>query len=117
MNLKNRKIDKSWTLFLDRDGVINKKKENDLILPVLTGKHFKFFREAYQMSQREIAEKAGKHPQSIYNLEQNCWYKPIKNKYVHILKEECVPMDIWETTLLQCKAAFPEDNFEIRKVV
>ncbi len=32
MNLKNRKIDKSWTLFLDRDGVINKKKENDYVL-------------------------------------------------------------------------------------
>ena len=25
------KIDKSWTLFLDRDGVINKKLENDYV--------------------------------------------------------------------------------------
>jgi len=31
MNLKNS-IDKSWTLFLDRDGVINKKRENDYVL-------------------------------------------------------------------------------------
>ncbi|MFN5183210.1 MAG: D-glycero-alpha-D-manno-heptose-1,7-bisphosphate 7-phosphatase [Bacteroidota bacterium] len=31
MNLKNLGIDKSWTLFLDRDGVINKKIENDYI--------------------------------------------------------------------------------------
>jgi len=29
--LKNLNIDKSWTLFLDRDGVINKKIENDYV--------------------------------------------------------------------------------------
>ncbi len=27
----NFKIDKTWTLFLDRDGVINKKRENDYV--------------------------------------------------------------------------------------
>lgn len=31
MNLKSLNIDKSWTLFLDRDGVINKKLENDYV--------------------------------------------------------------------------------------
>lgn len=31
MTLKNLNIDKSWTLFLDRDGVINKKLENDYV--------------------------------------------------------------------------------------
>ncbi len=31
MNLKNLQLDKSWTLFLDRDGVINKKLENDYV--------------------------------------------------------------------------------------
>ena len=32
MNLKNFKTDKSWTLFLDRDGVINRKIENSYVL-------------------------------------------------------------------------------------
>ncbi|MFL5753460.1 MAG: D-glycero-alpha-D-manno-heptose-1,7-bisphosphate 7-phosphatase [Bacteroidia bacterium] len=31
MSLKDLHIDKSWTLFLDRDGVINKKLENDYV--------------------------------------------------------------------------------------
>jgi histidinol-phosphate phosphatase family protein len=31
MTLKNLNIDKSWSLFLDRDGVINKKLENDYV--------------------------------------------------------------------------------------
>jgi len=31
MTLKNLNIDKSWTLFLDRDGVINKKLDNDYV--------------------------------------------------------------------------------------
>lgn len=31
MTLKNLSIDKTWTLFLDRDGVINKKLENDYV--------------------------------------------------------------------------------------
>ncbi len=31
MTLKNLNIDTSWTLFLDRDGVINKKLENDYV--------------------------------------------------------------------------------------
>ncbi len=31
MTLKNLNIDKSWTLFLDRDGVINEKLENDYV--------------------------------------------------------------------------------------
>jgi histidinol-phosphate phosphatase family protein len=31
MILKNLNIDSSWTLFLDRDGVINKKLENDYV--------------------------------------------------------------------------------------
>jgi histidinol-phosphate phosphatase family protein len=31
MTLKNLNIDKSWALFLDRDGVINKKLENDYV--------------------------------------------------------------------------------------
>jgi histidinol-phosphate phosphatase family protein len=31
MTLKDLNIDKSWTLFLDRDGVINKKLENDYV--------------------------------------------------------------------------------------
>ena len=31
MNLKNLDIDKSWTLFLDRDGVINKKLPGDYV--------------------------------------------------------------------------------------
>lgn len=31
MTLKNLNIDKSWTLFLDRDGVINKKLEGDYV--------------------------------------------------------------------------------------
>lgn len=31
MTLKNLNIDKSWTLFLDRDGVINKKIDNDYV--------------------------------------------------------------------------------------
>lgn len=31
MNLKNLNIDKNWTLFLDRDGVINKKLDNDYV--------------------------------------------------------------------------------------
>ena len=31
MNLAIPKIDTSWTLFLDRDGVINKKLENDYV--------------------------------------------------------------------------------------
>lgn len=29
--IKFNKIDKSWTLFLDRDGVINKKRDNDYV--------------------------------------------------------------------------------------
>ena len=29
--LKNLNIDRSWTLFLDRDGVINKKRHNDYV--------------------------------------------------------------------------------------
>ena len=31
MNLSELNIDKSWTLFLDRDGVINRKLENDYV--------------------------------------------------------------------------------------
>lgn len=31
MNLKDLNIDRSWTLFLDRDGVINRKLENDYV--------------------------------------------------------------------------------------
>ncbi len=31
MTLKNLNIDKTWTLFLDRDGVINKKLDNDYV--------------------------------------------------------------------------------------
>ena len=31
MTLRNLNIDKSWTLFLDRDGVINKKLDNDYV--------------------------------------------------------------------------------------
>lgn len=31
MTLKNLNINKEWTLFLDRDGVINKKLENDYV--------------------------------------------------------------------------------------
>lgn len=31
MTLKNLNIDKNWTLFLDRDGVINKKLDNDYV--------------------------------------------------------------------------------------
>jgi len=31
MNLKNLNINKSWTLFLDRDGVINKRLEGDYV--------------------------------------------------------------------------------------
>ncbi|MGZ3920304.1 MAG: D-glycero-alpha-D-manno-heptose-1,7-bisphosphate 7-phosphatase [Bacteroidia bacterium] len=31
MTLKSLNIDKSWSLFLDRDGVINKKLENDYV--------------------------------------------------------------------------------------
>lgn len=31
MTLKNLNIDKSWTLFLDRDGVINKKLDDDYV--------------------------------------------------------------------------------------
>jgi len=31
MTLKNLHINKNWTLFLDRDGVINKKLENDYV--------------------------------------------------------------------------------------
>lgn len=31
MTLKDLNIDKNWTLFLDRDGVINKKLENDYV--------------------------------------------------------------------------------------
>lgn len=31
MTLKNLNIDNTWTLFLDRDGVINKKLENDYV--------------------------------------------------------------------------------------
>ncbi|MBI2721768.1 MAG: HAD family hydrolase [Bacteroidetes bacterium] len=31
MTLKNLNIDKSWSLFLDRDGVINKKLDNDYV--------------------------------------------------------------------------------------
>ncbi len=31
MNLKSLNINKDWTLFLDRDGVINKKLENDYV--------------------------------------------------------------------------------------
>lgn len=31
MSLKNLNIDKSWTLFLDRDGVINQRIENDYV--------------------------------------------------------------------------------------
>ena len=32
MNLHNLKIDKTWTLFLDRDGVINRKIDNGYVL-------------------------------------------------------------------------------------
>jgi D-glycero-D-manno-heptose 1,7-bisphosphate phosphatase len=31
MNLRNFNIDKTWTLFLDRDGVINRKIDNDYV--------------------------------------------------------------------------------------
>jgi len=31
MNIKDLNIDKSWTLFLDRDGVINRKLDNDYV--------------------------------------------------------------------------------------
>ena len=31
MTLKNLNINKNWTLFLDRDGVINKKIDNDYV--------------------------------------------------------------------------------------
>lgn len=34
MDLKDLQIDKQWTLFLDRDGVINKKFENDYVKTV-----------------------------------------------------------------------------------
>ncbi len=34
MNLSDLKIDKSWSLFLDRDGVINEKRDNDYVKTV-----------------------------------------------------------------------------------
>tara|TARA_Y100000385_G_C13009175_1_gene600845 strand:- start:235 stop:762 length:528 start_codon:yes stop_codon:yes gene_type:complete len=43
MTLKIPKIDNSWTLFLDRDGVINRKLENDYVKSV---KEFEFLPQA-----------------------------------------------------------------------
>ena len=34
MNLRDLKIDKSWSIFLDRDGVINVKRDNDYVKTV-----------------------------------------------------------------------------------
>ncbi len=48
MNLEDLKIDKSWTLFLDRDGVINKKLDNDY---VRHWSDFEFIDEALQAIQ------------------------------------------------------------------
>lgn len=50
MNLHNLKIDRSWTLFLDRDGVINRRRVDDYVkswdqfefLPGVTGAMKKF---------------------------------------------------------------------------
>lgn len=43
MNLEDLKIDESWTLFLDRDGVINEKLDNDYVKRV---EEFRFLKDA-----------------------------------------------------------------------
>ncbi|MEI2737649.1 MAG: HAD family hydrolase [Chitinophagaceae bacterium] len=56
INLDLKKIDNSWTLFIDRDGVINHEKKEDYIL---NWREFKFYdgvREAF----KKLSEKFGK---------------------------------------------------------
>jgi D-glycero-alpha-D-manno-heptose 1-phosphate guanylyltransferase len=54
--LEIAKVDKSWTLFLDRDGVINHEKEKDYIY---NWEEFKFF-SAVENAIAKLAEKFGK---------------------------------------------------------
>jgi histidinol-phosphate phosphatase family protein len=43
MDLKDLKVDKTWTLFLDRDGVINEKLDNDYVKNIA---EFKFINKS-----------------------------------------------------------------------
>lgn len=56
MNLKDLKIDSKWTLFLDRDGVINKKLEADY---VKVWDEFEFLPEVLETLPK-LAEKFGR---------------------------------------------------------
>jgi D-glycero-alpha-D-manno-heptose 1-phosphate guanylyltransferase len=54
--LSLKAIDKSWTLFLDRDGVINYEKKNDYIL---NWQEFRFY-EGVKEAMKIVADKFGK---------------------------------------------------------
>lgn len=54
MNLKDLKTDRSWTLFLDRDGVINRKIENSYVLEWDDFKFLDGVKEAFRIFKKHF---------------------------------------------------------------
>ncbi|MCA6435133.1 MAG: D-glycero-alpha-D-manno-heptose-1,7-bisphosphate 7-phosphatase [Bacteroidota bacterium] len=130
MNLKNLNIDTSWTLFLDRDGVINKKLENDYVkhwiefefiekvtdaLKFLNGKFYKIVvvtnqqgigKGLYRHEDLELI-----HKNMIYEVNylggkiDKVYYSPFLEKENHPTRKPGIGM------ALQAQQDFPEINF------
>lgn len=130
MNLKNLNIDTSWTLFLDRDGVINKKLENDYVkhwiefefiekvtdaLKFLNGKFYKIVvvtnqqgigKGLYRHEDLELI-----HKNMVYEITylggkiDKVYYSPFLEKENHPTRKPGIGM------ALQAKQDFPEIDF------
>lgn len=130
MNLNNLNIDTSWTLFLDRDGVINKKLENDYVkhwiefefiekvteaLSFLNGKFYKIVvvtnqqgigKGLYRHEDLELI-----HKNMIYEINylggkiDKVYYSPFLEKENHPTRKPGIGM------ALQAQQDFPEINF------
>ena len=131
MNLHKLNIDKTWTLFLDRDGVINKKIENNYVrkwdeFEFLPGvlEAIKIFSNTFgriivvtnqqgiakeRMTEDELTQI---HEQMVKEIEKNggridaIFYAPYLKEINHIDRKPNVGM------ALKAKKKFPEINFK-----
>ena len=131
MNLLNLNIDKTWTLFLDRDGVINKKIENNYVrkwdeFEFLPGvlEAIKIFNNIFgriivitnqqgiakeRMSEEEVIQI---HKKMVKEIEKKggridaIFYAPYLKEINHIDRKPNVGM------ALKAKKKFPEINFK-----
>ncbi len=136
MNLKTLNINKNWTLFLDRDGVINKKLENDYVkhwiefefidkvtdaLKILTPLFNKIIvvtnqqgigKGIYKHEDLELI-----HKNMLYEINylqgkiDKVYYSPYLEKEQHPTRKPGIGM------ALQAKNDFPEINFKTSIIV